>query len=270
MLVVAEKLKPPTLEVVAGFTTVSLPFVLKAPVTDSGDCKLDPNGEFVIPEESLASTLLVLAAPNTNPAGATSPAELFTSVLLELDTDVASDLPKTAPAGVGRVSFVVGLVLFEPNLNPSVGTEDFVSVEKVNPPVGLLELFSDSETLVLLPLPKTKPDPLLFEFEDILFPNLNPEEELELDDPASNLKPPVLCRSLLDFDSSLELLFTLKPESGGLLSDLVNENPPVVDTLILPLDVELVETGMLNPLDWDMVYVFTQLGTETEAQITIQ
>jgi len=261
VLVTAEKLKPPILEAVGvDFKTLSLPFVLKALVTESDALKLEPPNavEFVRAVGCFTSKLLLLEAPNENPAVDAVPAELVFSVLA-LAGEGISVLPNVKPDAFCGASLDTALSLFAPNLIPPVEPVNLVSAPNVNPPVDLLDVFSDSVLSLEALLPNTNPEPLLSVLLDPSLPNLNPDVELLLDDPASNLKPPI-DELFLDFDSSMALLLILKPDSAGLSSVLVNENPPLLDALILPLD-DLVDAGMLNPLDWDIVNVFTQLGT---------
>lgn len=299
MLVTVVKLKPPILEVLVVATFVAS-LDLKTFDKESEGLKLKPPGtDDVASVDCFVPAPFVLAALNANNVAPVVACVVFTSVLA-LVTPVVS-FPNTKPLAFNGLSLLTA-VLLAPNLKPTALLV-FVSDEapNVKPLEESLDFFSESVfsgSLALFPklnpaslffslatallpnvnpevgllsladplLPNLKPNPVLLASDVVaLEPNLKPGFELPLllDEPASNLNPPVPSLAF-GLESSLDLLFTLKPESGGLVFEDENEKPPVFDTLILPLEDELVDTGMLNPLDCDIVKVFAQLGTETE------
>lgn len=247
-LVTAEELNPPTLcDANENVVVKLMPFDFDETLTtESEGLKLI----VVVSDDVLTLELFVAVVPNTKSALAVVTVVFISR--LALVTAAVSDFPNTNPAALNGVSLGFSLpselTSFAPNLNPVPKLVVFVSAPNLNPLAELLAFFSSSDTVTVLP-------------------NLNPDAELLVfDDPASNLNPPVAFAASLDLSSPL--LVTLKPDSVGLLSLLLKVKPPVLGILILPDDDDvLLDTGMLNPLDCDMVNVFAQLGTETQDKV---
>lgn len=248
-LVTAGKLNPPTLcDANENVVVKLMPFDFDETLTTESEglkLKLPGAGLVVVSDDVLTLELFVAVVPNTKSALAVVTVVFISG--LALVTTALSGFPNTNPDALNGVSLEFSLLSeltsFAPNLNPVPKLVVFVSAPNLNPLAELLAFFSSSDTVTVLP-------------------NLNPDAEL-FDDPASNLNPPVAFAASLDL--SIPLLVTLKPDSVGLLSLLLNVKPPVLGILILPDDDDvLLDTGMLNPLDCDMLNVFAQLGTEKQ------